>query len=62
MQQKKFIPVKFLLLAFVTANTYFIGGCFSDYTLQIDYTTNKMLLRLDQNYPSYRCLKYKAEE
>jgi arylsulfate sulfotransferase len=43
-------------------NTYFIGGCFADYTLQIDYTTNKVLLRLNQNYPSYRCLKYKAGE
>ncbi len=39
-------------------NTYFVGGCFSDYTLQIDYTTNKVLFRLNQNYPSYRSLKY----
>jgi hypothetical protein len=37
---------------------YFIGGGSGDYTLQVNYTTNEVYLRLDQLYSSYRALKY----
>lgn len=37
---------------------YFIGGSAGKYALQVNYTTNEVLLRLNQNYVSYRCLKY----
>jgi hypothetical protein len=39
-------------------DTYFIGGSSAKYALQVNYNTNAVLLRLNQNYPSYRCLKY----
>lgn len=38
--------------------TYFIGGGLSSYTLQVNYTTNEVLLRLNQKFSSYRALKY----
>jgi len=37
---------------------YFIGGGSADYALQINYTTNEVYLRINQNYSSYRALKY----
>jgi len=41
-----------------TNDTYFIGGSSAKYALQVNYNTNEVLLRLNQSYPSYRCLKY----
>lgn len=41
-----------------TNDTYFIGGGSAKYALQINYNTNQVLLRLNLNYASYRCLKY----
>ena len=37
---------------------YFIGGGYGNYTLEINYVTNAVLLRLSQKYTSYRSLKY----
>ncbi len=37
---------------------YFIGGGSGNYTLQVNYTTDEVLLRLNQKYSSYRSLKY----
>ncbi len=37
---------------------YFIGGGSGNYSLQVNYTTNEVLLRLNQKYSSYRSLKY----
>jgi hypothetical protein len=37
---------------------YFIGGGSANYTLQVNYTTNDVYLRIDQKYSSYRALKY----
>lgn len=41
-----------------TNDTYFIGGGSAKYALQVNYNTNQVLLRLNLNYASYRCLKY----
>ena len=37
---------------------YFIGGGSANYALQVNYTTNEVYLRINQNYSSYRALKY----
>lgn len=37
---------------------YFIGGGSANYALQVNYTSNDVLLRLNQQYGSYRALKY----
>ena len=37
---------------------YFIGGGSASYALQVNYTTNEVLLRLKQKFSSYRALKY----
>lgn len=37
---------------------YFIGGGSANYTLQVNYTTGQVYLRLAQNCSSYRALKY----
>ncbi len=37
---------------------YFIGGGSANYALQVNYTTNQVLLRLNQKFSSYRALKY----
>lgn len=39
-------------------NNYFIGGGSGNYCLEINYLTNEKLLRINQNYSSYRALKY----
>ncbi len=38
--------------------TYFIGGGSANYSLQVNYTTNQVLMRLNQKFSSYRSLKY----
>ena len=55
------IPDKFIQYAGSVQkvdDTYFIGGASGNYSLQINYNTNEVLLRLDQKYSSYRSLKY----
>ncbi len=37
---------------------YFIGAGSGNYTLQVNYTTNQVYLRMNQLYSSYRALKY----
>ncbi|HUZ61256.1 MAG TPA: aryl-sulfate sulfotransferase [Hanamia sp.] len=37
---------------------YFIGGGSANYTLQVNYTTNQVYLRMNQVFASYRALKY----
>jgi hypothetical protein len=37
---------------------YFIGGASAKYSIDVDYTTNEVFLRLNQKYTSYRSLKY----
>jgi len=39
-------------------NEYFIGGGSANYSLQINYTTGRELMRMSQKYSSYRALKY----
>jgi arylsulfate sulfotransferase len=41
-----------------TNDNYFIGGGSANYTLQVNYLTDEVYLRLDQKTNSYRSLKY----
>jgi arylsulfate sulfotransferase len=55
------IPDKFIQFAGSVrkeGNNYFIGGGSSNYSLEVNYTTSKSLFRLNQNFSSYRSLKY----
>jgi arylsulfate sulfotransferase len=55
------IPDKFIQFAGSVkkeGNDYFIGGGSADYSLEVDYTTNQPLMRLNLKYSSYRSLKY----
>jgi arylsulfate sulfotransferase len=55
------IPDKFIQYAGSVKKqngNYFIGGGSANYTLQVNYTTNEILLRLNQKYSSYRSIKY----
>ncbi len=55
------IPDKFIQYAGSVKKmngNYFIGGGSANYALQVNYTSNEVLLRLNQQYASYRALKY----
>jgi hypothetical protein len=55
------IPDKFIQYAGSVKKSngnYFIGGGSGNYSLEVNYTTNEVLLRLNQKYSSYRSLKY----
>ncbi len=55
------IPDKFIQYAgsvLKQNGNFFIGGGSASYALQINYTTNDVLLRINQNYSSYRAVKY----
>ena len=55
------IPDKFIQYAgsvLKQNGNFFIGGGSSSYALQVDYTTSQVLLRINQDYSSYRAIKY----
>jgi len=39
-------------------NTYFVGGGTSNYVMEMDYTTNKILFQIKLDQPTYRAFKY----